>query len=383
MQPVKRVAIFCYHESPLVNHVLGLQAGFQSMGIDVATGFSYLDGGRLATFLDTFQPDFVIEINRSRNHITDYQEKLHHIAWVQDNATFSARVSWQFGGSDMSYFVLDPDILGYDVERIGRWDLLPMAVEPRLYHPIDLPAAWDVTTIGYLAEPLLEHERHQKFRVGEKTVKIADLYDAFLKSGNVMANFHMKNIEDFIVKYLRLQCPDYQKDDVLEQLMIFFEDRVIRALDRSIFMKRIINLTNNVRIFGNGHWKNDPILCNYFGGPVYKPDQKLKIYNLSKVVFHNGVLHMHERVFEAMACGRPVLMNTTPYDNTPSGIAYHFTPDEHFIFFDAGNLEEVTHALLRDEPRRRKIGEQARERCLAGHTWRHRAEKILNDYLSR
>jgi spore maturation protein CgeB len=165
--------------------------------------------------------------------------------------------------------------------------------------------------------------------------------------------------------------------------MIFFEDRILRHLERAGGLKEILKVTENIRVFGAMEWQLEPAFAPHYSGRIYKPTQKNLINNLSRIIYHNGILHLHERVFEAMACGRPVIMNRTPYDDQPFGICSQFDPDEHFVFYDADDIAEVTAALLGDEDRRRRIGDRARERCLAGHTWRHRAEKILGDFLSR
>jgi hypothetical protein len=383
MAGVKRVGIFCYEENSLINHVLGLKSGFEQLGIEVATGFNYLYGGRMALFLDMFRPDFVIEINRSRNQIPDCDEPFHHIAWVQDNATFRRRVSWGFGGSDMSYFVLDPEVLGFDGRTIGRWDYLQMAADESQYYPLDIAPTWDVSTMAYLPAPFEESELRQVIPCGRAEATLGEIHDEFLKTDIRLSNFHMSRIEDFVVSFCRARDPDYQPDEILERLMIFFEDRVLRRLERAGGLMEILKVTQNIRLFGAVEWALDPAFAPHYSGRVYKPSQKNLINNLSRIIFHNGILHQHERVFEAMACGRPVLMNRTPYDELPYGIRSHFDPDEHFVFHENDDIAEVTASLLKDDGRRERIGRQARERCLGGHTWRHRAEKILADFLSR
>jgi hypothetical protein len=383
MAAVKRVGIFCCEENSMINHVLGLKSGFEQLGIEVATGFGYLNGGRMALFIDMFRPDFVIEINRSRNQIPDCDEPFHHIAWVQDNATFRRRVSWEFGGSDMCYFVLEPEVLGFDRRMAGRWDYLQMAADDSQYFPTGTAPTWDVTAMAYLPAPLEEDERHDIIQCGRATATYGEIHDEFLKTDIRLSNFHMSRIEDFILSFCRARDPDYQPDEQFEELMIFFEDRVLRRLERAGGIKEILKVTRNIRLFGAIEWRSDPVFSPYYSGIIDKPSHKNQINNLSRIIFHNGILHLHERVFEAMACGRTVIMNRTPYDELPFGIRSQFDPDEHFVFYDRDDIAEVTAALLRDDGRRERVGRQARERCLEGHTWRHRAGKILADFLSR
>jgi spore maturation protein CgeB len=98
---------------------------------------------------------------------------------------------------------------------------------------------------------------------------------------------------------------------------------------------------------------------------------------------HNGKLAMHERVLELMAAQRPVIINATPQDDLVFGINHNFTPDEDFVAFHGHDADAVLPGLLGDEARRRRLGQNARRRILAAHTWHHRAHQVVDDFLSR
>jgi spore maturation protein CgeB len=71
------------------------------------------------------------------------------------------------------------------------------------------------------------------------------------------------------------------------------------------------------------------------------------------------------RLFEAAACGAPIVTDSWP------GISDYFEPNEEIII--AGDRLELDGI---SEEERLRIGARARERVLAEHTGRHRAEQL-------
>ncbi len=74
------------------------------------------------------------------------------------------------------------------------------------------------------------------------------------------------------------------------------------------------------------------------------------------------------RLFEAAACGTPILT-----DNWP-GLSTFFTPSSEILL--AASAEDVTSYLQMPEERRLKVGEKARRRTLRFHTAKARAEEF-------
>jgi spore maturation protein CgeB len=76
-----------------------------------------------------------------------------------------------------------------------------------------------------------------------------------------------------------------------------------------------------------------------------------------------------ERLFEAAACGTPVISDFWP------GIDTFFKPDEEILI---SHSPDETLVYLEEIPEldRRRMGYRARERVLAGHTTRHRAAEL-------
>lgn len=75
------------------------------------------------------------------------------------------------------------------------------------------------------------------------------------------------------------------------------------------------------------------------------------------------------RLFEAAACGVPIISDTWP------GIETFFTPGEQILL--AEETAQVRQYLALPEAQRRALGEAARERVLRAHTAAHRARELI------
>jgi spore maturation protein CgeB len=76
------------------------------------------------------------------------------------------------------------------------------------------------------------------------------------------------------------------------------------------------------------------------------------------------------RLFEAAACGTPVLTDSW------AGIETFFRPGEEILV--ARNADEVVDALSRSPEELKRIGRAARERTLADHTADRRARELID-----
>jgi hypothetical protein len=76
---IERVAIFGLDFPNIVNQVVGLRDGFRQLGVEVLTAWPHPNALTLENVLDSFRPDFVFEINRSRNQIRDCRETFRHV----------------------------------------------------------------------------------------------------------------------------------------------------------------------------------------------------------------------------------------------------------------------------------------------------------------
>jgi len=128
-------------------------------------------------------------------------------------------------------------------------------------------------------------------------------------------------------------------------------------------------------VFGDEGWRD--ILANgLYRGWVKYGDDLRKIYNHSSFVLDvrqpQSRTGLSQRVFDASACGIPVITEWSPE------IEYLFDPEEELLSFrHPEEAREMKERCLQDPDKARKMGEKARKRVLAHHTYRHRAKQIL------
>jgi hypothetical protein len=105
------------------------------------------------------------------------------------------------------------------------------------------------------------------------------------------------------------------------------------------------------------------------------PSRIGEIYGRAKVVFNRSVRNdVNMRYFEAMGAGA-VLVTDSAREN---GVEQLFTPGEDFLeYHDDASMLSTIDSVLADERSRERIGARAQSHVLSGHTYRHRAEKIV------
>jgi spore maturation protein CgeB len=136
----------------------------------------------------------------------------------------------------------------------------------------------------------------------------------------------------------------------------------------------------NMKLWGPG-WKDTSLKQFACNEPVYGL-KKSKIYNASKIVVNlqgprfqiNGV---SVRVFEVSCCGAFAI--TEPKPDLP---LYFECGEEITTFESAEDLRAKVEHFLHNEEERKVIAARARARVLAEHTYRHRAQTIL-EHLAR
>lgn len=128
-------------------------------------------------------------------------------------------------------------------------------------------------------------------------------------------------------------------------------------------------------VFGDEGWRKAAGESLYRGQVAYG-DELQNIYSKSAFVLDirqpQSRTGLTQRVFDAGACGVPVLTEWSPE------LEALFDPENELFFFK--NLEEAVEMkerCLKEPNEVRKKGERARRRVLAHHTYLHRARRIL------
>jgi spore maturation protein CgeB len=128
-------------------------------------------------------------------------------------------------------------------------------------------------------------------------------------------------------------------------------------------------------VFGDEGWRN-VVGEGFYRGWIAYGDALRKVYNGSTFILDvrqpQARTGLTQRIFDASACGIPVLAEWSPE------FEILFDPaDEPLCFFNPDGAVEMRELCRRDPKGARKRGEKARQRVLACHTYRNRAVRIL------
>jgi len=106
----------------------------------------------------------------------------------------------------------------------------------------------------------------------------------------------------------------------------------------------------------------------------YTPAEVGAVYSRSKIVFNTSIAgDVTMRIFEGAACGALVLT-----DAVRNGLEELYRPGEEIVIFvDDDDLLEKVRYYLAHEAEREAIARAGQARTLAQHTYRHRAQSIL------
>ena len=128
-------------------------------------------------------------------------------------------------------------------------------------------------------------------------------------------------------------------------------------------------------VFGDQGWEQP--MGNLYRGEVTYGENLRRVYLGSAFILDirqpQSRTGISQRVFDAGACGTPVLAEFSPE------LESLFDPEgEIFCFRSIEEAEEIKDRILLDPRAGREKGGRARERVLALHTYRNRANQVLN-----
>lgn len=100
----------------------------------------------------------------------------------------------------------------------------------------------------------------------------------------------------------------------------------VRYRRRTEPVRWLIEAGIRVKLWGDG-WDENPTFAPHWLGKVANGPELREAYNSCHAVLHaNSDTNLHQRVFEAAACGRPVLTYSLDNDLHPDGIMSHGLP---------------------------------------------------------
>lgn len=354
----------------------GLKAGLEAHGIETYAGYGYLSGSAMTHFVDSFKPDVVIEINRSRNQIPNCSLDFNHVSWVWDAMFHNISVAEGFGGSLYNFFAFELQALGHDPEKLGRWSYLFSGVDENVYSPTDQESVTDCSMIGTIAPPISDEELSMDIVLGGK--KICTIHDIFetLQATELNGNNRCHNkTRTLIGSVLHAADQALGEKNVPPSLLNFCEERFFRTRQFAKLIHTLLSISKNIRLYGYEGWRHWPDFAPYYQGPVYIPSSRADVYRQS-YAYLDAPQASYENIFETMACGRVCLVNRW-HSDLASQVSHPLEAGKDYLEYDEDSLAEVFREVLQNPALAREIAQTARSKVLAGHTWKHRAAQVL------
>ncbi len=140
---------------------------------------------------------------------------------------------------------------------------------------------------------------------------------------------------------------------------------------REEIVSRVISQGGGV--FGNREWEQT--LGNIYHGEVTYGEGLRRVYQSSAFVLEarqpQSRTGLTQRIFDASACGIPVLAEHSPE------LEEHFNPQEYIFPFRTIDEALERKKIILSLPKLSPVALRARNRVLAHHTYRHRAMRIV------
>jgi spore maturation protein CgeB len=367
-----------------INQTLGLKRGFEELGVEAHVGWPHLNERALSCFVDNYQPDFVLEIDRFPSQIPGYNPAVRHITWIHNHAVHGRRVLEDAWGSHAVYTALLLKVYGHEDFNGGDYRFLPMATDPEIFTDTETPELFDFSFVGHMYEPL--NEGMLNIVAGHddgRPVPMSELIDRFLAAGFRHSNADNNEIYSFLTDFYRRSDPNFTVEQLPAPLKTFFDERLIRLVDRTQVIDTLLSISTQVAFYGNPEWEKWPHYAPHYFGAINRGRELAQLFRSTRVNIHNGPVTMHNRVLDIMCCGKAAMVSRSRWDGEISSLKSYFTPGEDYLSYDNDDLAEVAERALRDGDLRRRVGANARRRILEGHTWRHRAAFIIDDLAQR
>lgn len=381
MQGIRKVALFAPGDHYL-NMLWGLKRAFEQQGMQCVIGWPLLEPLALQCFIAEFAPDLLIEVNRTRHQAKVIPAYIKHVAWIQDGTLAFNQDPSHFGGSDRTYFMAQPEAVGYDpilLERDEHYGFLLPAADPAVYCPqVNAQHEYDFSFAGFIPPPpetsmaptvLLKKGKAWTlaWQELEKLLRAAGVFQWSI-GDCAYPMIHVRLAEHLALKPSELSIPDAAYPNITA---------LMRLMDRKDLLDQALNVSDSLLINGPDTWLQWPRFAPHHKGMLYDARALADSYRSSRIVLHNGVSALHPRTFECLACGSALLINRCYTDDKPGSIHNYLTAGEHYIEYTLPEARETLREALADPARLKRIRAATQAQVLAKHTWDHRVRQLL------
>lgn len=351
----------------------GFAKGFATHGCRVARLAGFASQARIAGWAKANDIQLIFDLNGMIDPADPWSADIDHAKWYHDPEPAKQLRATRHGHVDRTYFLFNPRQFGVETRDGAAWSILPPAGDFNVGSRRREGYRCDASFAGYIPPPVF----NIIVATGQDGAKISlnEFYRFYPSKLTLQSMYHEAEIEAgmrAVCEKLRCEMTDAGRKLLLNQM--------IRQRERSEMLKRAIACTKNVNIYGHDNWLHWDIFKPFHRGSINDPEAMNNVYRTSKINLHNGTVSFHFRVLECMSAGGFMLMLRARNDEAPGEIRDHFVPGEHYDDFTLDSAEDVIARYIRDDERRVKIVEAARDHATRNHSWINRAGDILADF---
>lgn len=412
--------------------VKGFQKGFKEIGHQALALNSPVSSEELAMICRNYSFDVIIQVNRMRDPKYPLPAHIRHIAWFQDIFPDTLNeIEGKFQESDIVYTLGDPTVLGITMKLPCFVGSLATGVDMStiFYKNKKKTERIDFSLCGYIPPPLSKRKNLKKdlfwffFKkfflfdhipspIFEELIHIVELEYIPLQGNlniyhlsnalrehlceenqfipiKIDKNFRFKTLNTFLNGYMekiflkRLKGKSYNlfvNKNSINGLINFLSREYPRFMDRRKLINLALSVSNSVELYGPGFDKYFEYK-DFYKGSLNLLSDLLDVYQKSRINLANNThgVGLHSRALECMAVGGFIFLHQSPQDTKPLGILTAFDPGVHFGFFTTENFREESIYWLKNDEKRKWVGQQASEAIQKNHLWSHRAMQVISD----
>ncbi|WP_190303186.1 MULTISPECIES: glycosyltransferase family protein [Methylomonas] len=346
--------------------------GFSALGLQASYYCGTLTEAELAGWVACHKPQLIFDMNCSRADRPGLGSDIFHICWVVD---FNGRSLEAFAGSDITYLFAAEWLQSCGSRENYHW--LPPGVSAECYFPQAGAFSHIASFVGHIPKPWSEAELQRNIAAGDRVLRFADvlpmLEDTLTrhKSRYVVQADYNALLSELATQHFGVNI---RFGAVLDYDL---SGRLIRLLNRRALVDQLVEI-EGLAIYGPDNWALWPQYRPFYQRFLSSVDELRAVYNQSQINFHEGC-SMHFRVVDAMACRSLLFVKNHGYHEGDAGLDRFFEPGVHYVAFQAENLIELYQYYSNNTNLADKVRDAAFQAITAQHTWRHRAEQIIED----
>ena len=352
--------------------------GFLEAGINSYwCTYNHVDKLNFYKKANEISPNLILEIDSIIENKTKLSSNIKHAVWIQDYRFNGKSLIDDFGESDFVYFIINPKVWDIDLSKLKNWSVLYPGTRIQNYHNDEvIHEEIDLSFVGFIPVPA----NMNRLLFCSKT-NISIPLQRFLSDFDLRDMTQSFYSRSSIYKSINDACKKYNLFSLKEEDLHLIDEVLPRTYERKFVVENLLKVSTSLELYGPPQWLEWELFKKYYKGFAQNSDELKRIYLKTRVNIHNGGLSMHYRVLECMGVGGFIIINKTQLDNEDFGISNYFKSGEHFVHYDSESLKDVISKSLDNEQDRYRIRHNAFVEVQANHTWKHRAEQVMNDFM--